>query len=167
MIVLKILFIVALTFLLASILNIADDYRKKQKEIRMFFPESYEKLDLLLVKLTNNEETFNFILDTGASYSVIDNRVLDKMKHKIKKGASGTAFGIEGQNVDVKYTQIELFHDESKFKEIFQIMNTNAFDIIKEKDGIEIVGILGNTFLKRYNFIIDYKDLTVAYKKQK
>ena len=166
MFILEVLIMLVAVFVIATIINGVEDYHTKNSLIRLSFIDTMGRLKLPIVSLTNNGQSFNFLIDTGATLSVIDSNALGKLAYT-KVETTGNAYGVDGNIVPVEYARIELNHEKTKFVDEFQIMRVDAFDNIKESDKIEIVGILGSTFLERYNFVIDYKDLIIYVKKQK
>lgn len=166
MVILKVILIIVLVLILAFILNGIEDYHKENSLIRLSFADKLGKLKLPIVSLVNNGRVFNFLIDSGATYSIIDTPFLEQMSHK-KLEAEGSAYGVDGNKVPVSYARIELTHDDYKFVDEFQIIRVNAFDNIKETDGITIAGILGTEFLQRYNFIVNFKDLIMYTEKSK
>ena len=165
MFVLKILIVFALILLVAVILNGVEDYRAKSSLVKLSFSDTLSKLELPIVSLTNNNQSFNFLVDTGANYSVIDELVLDKLSY-VSTEEAGSVYGVDGAVIPIVYVDIELCHGDVKFTDSFQAIRVHAFDNIKNTYGIEIAGILGSSFLKRYNFTIDFKDL-IVYTKRK
>ena len=166
MFVFEVLIMIVAVFVIATIINGIEDYHAKNSLIRLSFTDNMGRLNLPIVSLTNNGQSFNFLIDTGATLSVIDSNALDKLAYT-KVETTGNAYGVDGNIVPVEYARIELNHEKIKFVDEFQIMRVEAFDNIKESNKIEIVGILGSTFLKRYNFTINYKDLIISAKKDK
>lgn len=166
MVILEVLIVLVAVFVIATIINGIEDYHAKNSLVRLSFTDNMGRLNLPIVSLTNNGQSFNFLIDTGATLSVIDSNALDKLAYT-KVETTGNAYGVDGNIVPVGYARIELNHEKTKFVDEFQIMRVDAFDNIKESDKIEIVGILGSTFLKRYDFTINYKDLIISAKKDK
>lgn len=162
MVILKILIVLLVVSAIAIIVNGVEDYHSM---VKIPFRESMEKLNLPVVTFTNNKKSFNFLVDTGASYSVIDSRVLKKVKHTETKNI-GSAYGVEGNIVPVKYAAIKLNYKQKEFTDEFQVMKVEAFDNIKKSDKIEIVGILGSSFLEKYGFVVDFNSL-IIYTKSK
>ena len=162
----EILITIVAICVVATTINGIEDYHKKNSLIKLSFTDNMGRLNLPVVSLTNNGQSFNFLIDTGATLSVIDSNALDKLNYT-KVNVTGNAYGVDGNIVPVEYARIELNHDKVQFVDEFQIMRVDAFDNIKESDNIEIVGILGSTFLKRYNFTVDFKDLIVYVPKDK
>ena len=51
------------------------------------------------------------------------------------------------------------------YNEKFQVVDMSyAFNSIKQSTGVNIHGILGNSFFEKYGYVIDFKEL-VAYGK--
>ena len=164
MFILEALIVLVAIFIIAIVINGIEDYHTRNSLVRLSFTDNMGRLNLPVVSLTNNGQSFNFLIDTGATLSVIDSNALDKLAYT-KAETTGSAYGVDGNIIPVEYARIELNHENTKFVDEFQIMRVNGFDNIKESDKIEIVGILGSTFLKRYNFTINYKDLIISAKK--
>lgn len=164
MFILEVLIVLAAVFVIATVINGIEDYHTRNSLVRLSFTDNMGRLNLPVVSLTNNGQSFNFLIDTGATLSVIDSNALGKLAYT-KVETTGNAYGVDGNIIPVEYARIELNHENTKFVDEFQIMRVDAFDNIKESDKIEIVGILGSTFLKRYDFTINYKDLIIFAKK--
>lgn len=163
MIILKVVIIFVVVCILAVIINGIEDYHGTNSLIRLSFVDTMERLKLPIVSLTNNGQIFKFLIDTGATFSVIDSNTLDKLDYS-KLDIKGNAYGIDGNIVSVDYVAMTLSHGDTKFVEQFQVMRLDAFDNLKKTDNIDLTGILGGAFLKRYNFVVDYKEL-IAYTK--
>lgn len=166
MVILEVAIIFVVVCVLAVIINGIEDYCTSNSLVRWSFTDSMGRLKLPVVSLTNNGQSFNFLIDTGATLSLVDSNALDKLAYT-KMETTGNAYGVDGNIIPVEYARIELNHKKTKFVDEFQIMRVDAFDNIKESNKIEIVGILGSTFLKRYDFTINYKDLIISAKKDK
>lgn len=163
MFILKVLIVLVAVFVIATIINGIEDYHRTNSLTRLSFADTMGRLKLPVVSLTNNGQTFKFLIDTGATLSVIDSNILDKLDYS-KLDIKGNAYGIDGNIVNVDYVAMALSHGDTKFVEQFQVMRLDAFDNLRETDNIDLVGILGGAFLKRYNFVVDYKEL-IAYTK--
>ena len=82
MVILKVILIIVLVLILAFILNGIEDYHKENSLIRLSFADKLGKLRLPIVSLVNNGRVFNFLIDSGATYSIIDTPFLEQMSHK-------------------------------------------------------------------------------------
>lgn len=163
MAILSIIITFTIIIVLAIIINGIEDYGSKNKLFKLSFGESMGRLNLPVVTLTNNGKDFNFLVDTGASVSVIDSKVLDEFEHT-KLEAKGNAYGVDGNIVKVEYVNIELSTEATTFTKQFQVMRLNAFDNLRETDGLDLHGILGSDFLNANGSIIDFEQLLLYLK---
>ena len=163
MVIWHILIAFIVVIVLAVIINGIEEYNNKNTLAELSFADSMGRLDLPIITLTNNGQTFNFLVDTGASISVVDSIVLDKIEHT-KLNTVGEAYGIDGNIVKVNYVSIKLTKEDMTFTEQFQVMRLDAFDNLRETDNLELSGILGSAFLKAHGFVIDFEKLTLCTK---
>lgn len=154
--------LVVVVVLLAFIINGIEDYKSYNKKIS--FREAMDLVDLPIVTFYNEGAKFNFILDSGASLSVINSSIIDSFPHT-KSDYSGTLFGMEGNKVDVSYIEASIKHKDTTYDEVFQVVDMSApFGTLKEDFGVNVHGILGNSFFKKYKYILDFDEF-VAYHK--
>lgn len=132
----------------------------EDREIKVSFSDMFDKTGLPIISFTQNNRHFEFILDTGAKYSVIDFNSLDNLIH-IELKEKGVIYGIEGNKLETSSIGVILFIDNCEFTEVFQVTEIPGIDIINNMHNVNVVGILGSTFLERYKFIIDYETLHV------
>lgn len=166
MFIVEVIIMLVLVFIVAVIINGIEDYHNKNSLIKLSFVYNVGGLKLPIVTFVNNGQPFNFIIDTGATLSIIDSNILNKLAY-VKTDTVGNAYGFTGEVIPTEYANIEISYEDFKFEDEFQIIRMEAFDNIKEVHDIEIAGILGSTFLKRYDFTIDYTDLTIFTKKDR
>lgn len=125
------------------------------------FRESMDLTGLPVITFNQGKNKFNFLFDTGATNSVINSTVLDKIKHSNIEGVQCEVYGMEGNVQKVGFVNIEFTRD-LKFSDEFQAVDmSSAFDQVKAETGVTIVGILGNTFFQKYKYIIDYEQMIV------
>ena len=126
------------------------------------FRESLDLTGLPVVTFNQNKNKFNFLLDTGATNSVINEAQLTNIKHSIIEDATCEVYGIEGNIQTVPFVHIEFMRD-IKYTGAFQVVDMSAaFDSVKAETGVTIVGILGNDFFQKYKYVLDY-DTMIAY----
>ena len=112
----------------------------------------------------NGKQAF-FIVDSGASLSVLDDNQSDYFEFSTSKSniAAAGYGGVAsfGNASDVKLTVGgKRFNTDFKSQDLSKIV-----DLIRENDGVEISGIIGSDIMKDYHFIIDYADLTISISK--
>ena len=130
----------------------------------MSIKESLDLVGLPIVTFYQGHNKFNFLLDTGANNSVINESALEYMEHNILDTV-GTLSGLDGKPIEVQYANIHLNYNDTTYDTEFQITNMNdAFENIKAESGIKLVGIIGNTFFQKYKYILDFDKLAVYTK---
>lgn len=158
---LEILSIISVITLAIAIVNYVEEHYKKNKRV-MSFKEAMDLVELPVVTFYNEGKKFNFLLDTGATLSVIDSNILNNFPHE-KKENTGVIFGMEGNKIDVSYINASLMYRDKIYEEEFQVVDMAApFNEVKAESGVTLSGILGNSFFKKYQYILDFNSL-IAY----
>lgn len=135
-------------------------YLNKEKPNYSFsFEDTLDVHKVPIVSFEHNGKTVNFIIDSGASQSLINTKSIKQFDYKLIENASSSVYGVDGNRVKAALAHVELTKEKHKFKEVFQIMSIPGLDNMNQKSDIEIHGILGSSFLKRYQFLINYKHL--------
>lgn len=156
-----IVFLLVLMALIA--VNTIKEYRKKSNS-KISFKESIDLTELPVVTFNNGEKKLNFLLDTGSNNSHINSSILHLLDH-IKINQKIDVIGTEGNKVNNEMCKMTIHYRNQKFEEEFIISDLeDAFNIIKQEDGVQIHGILGNKFFEKYKYILDFKDF-IAYMK--
>lgn len=160
--ILEFLIILIVVGAVATIINGIEEYNNKEI---MSFRESMDLTNLPIVTFYQGDKKFNFLLDTGASLSVINQSALESIEHTTLEG-NGTLFGVDGVNRDVTYASINLTYKSRNYSEDFQVLDIqNAIDQVKSESGVNMIGILGSEFFRKYRYILDFNEL-VAYSKK-
>lgn len=163
--VLEIVGMLLAVIILAVIINGIEDYCKQRKRVDMSFKEAMDLVDLPVITFYNNGNKFNFLLDTGATMSVIDSNALNNLSHE-KLNSEGTLFGMEGNKVNVSHVKALLEYKGRNYEEEFQVVDMSAaFGQVKAESGVSLSGILGSLFFKRYQYVLDFEGL-IAYSKK-
>jgi predicted aspartyl protease len=115
------------------------------------------------VKLEGLNDTFNFIVDTGASVSVISDEVagLNEVRRYVKNEKMRVV-GSAGITEDVpSFTLPRVTFGPNSCESV----NAIALDlgIINEASGFEQAGILGGNFLRNYRLTFDFKNSKVIF----
>lgn len=131
------------------------------------FKESIDLTELPVITMYNGGQKLNFLLDTGSNISHLNSgavKLLGEYEELHKVGFDlTTATGVtEGSN---KWINIPLQYKKQSFLEDFMLLDLQeAFDSIKKENGVQLHGILGNSFFTKYKYVLDFEDL-VAYTK--
>lgn len=154
-------------FLVAVIAAFSRDALNLWLSKKVGFPlkETMTDAGIPIVTLKNGEKEFNFLLDTGCDISHIDSNI---------KGSLSDTEEVEGKSFDIitangsvegnnSWIRVPLNYKKQSFIEDFMPLDLHdTFEALKEDTGIQLHGILGNTFLRKYRYVLDYNDL-VAY----
>ena len=154
-----------MVLVLAIIINGIEDYCKQKNRINMSFKEAMDLVELPVVTFYNGDKKFNFLLDTGATISVINSNILDNFTHE-KVEYTGILWGMEGNKINVSYIKASLIYKDKTYEENFQVVDmTASFNAVKAESGVTLSGILGNSFFKKYQYVLDFNSL-IAYSKE-
>lgn len=140
-------------------------WKKDKKKIdKISLQESFDLTGLLIVTFKQNNNKYNFILDTGATNTCINKDTLETLEFcNISDINDGTVFGADGNIIKTDFIGVELSYKDMIFKDIVQVMDlTQAIKNIKEAWGVTVHGFLGSSFMKRYGYVIDFQEM-VAY----
>ena len=155
------LLILVLIVISAIIINGVEDCNRKDT---MSFREAMDLTNLPIVTFYQGDKKFNFLLDTGATLSVINQAALESITHTtINK--TGELYGVDGVKREVSYASINLAYKNKDYTEEFQVLDMQeAIDQVKAESGVNMVGIIGSEFFRKYKYVLDFDEL-VAYSK--
>lgn len=165
--VLEILGIFVLATILAFVFNLIENYMDNKKiKNELSFKEAMDLTELPIVTFYNNGQKLNFLLDTGSNFSHINMAILPSLKYE-ELESGGTVYGIEGNQSRVKFCRMTVTYKDLEFTDEFAMQDlSSTFDLLKQESGVQVHGILGSLFFKRYEYILDFEHL-IAYPKLK
>lgn len=156
--------ILATTFILLLYKRIKNSCSNDRVE--MSFRESMDLTDLPIVTFYNNNIRINFLLDTGATESVIDSTIVKKL-HYDSLDKKGTIFGMEGNVQETEYVKLSFDYKGHFYNDEFQVVDMAAsFSRVKAETGVTLSGILGSKFFTKYKYVLDFDELIAYSKKQ-
>lgn len=162
--VIEIISIIVSVIALICIVTIVENNSKKNKS-KMSFKESLDLTELPIVTFSNNNKKLNFLLDTGSNISYINELILKDYKYELVENGRSSFFGIDGKIQYNKICSMKVQYKEYTFDVEFGVHDfESAFDIIKTESGVQVHGILGNSFFQKYKYILDFESL-IAYMK--
>ena len=155
------LIILVLIVISAIIINGVEDCNRKDA---MSFREAMDLTNLPIVTFYQGDKKFNFLLDTGATLSVINQAALESITHTTTN-ETGELYGVDGVKREVSYASINLAYKNKDYTEEFQVLDMQeAIDQVKAESGVNMVGIIGSEFFRKYKYILDFNEL-IAYSK--
>lgn len=160
----SILFVVGIVLIFALFAEVVTSLRKCNKDAikKMPFRESLDLANLPILTFSIGEQKYNFLLDTGASNSAINKSVLGEIVHKSCE-RKDYVYGMEGNKVVSEYVTMDILYKDTPFAEEFLVVDLDlTFGNIKKDFGVNLHGVLGNSFFKKYRCVIDF-DKLVAY----
>ena len=147
-----------------------EEFKREQlikEKTKISFKESLDLVELPVITFMNNNKKLNLLIDSGSDISYLCNRVVSEL-NLISEEEIGLNImtGIKSMDSVCNEVKLNLSFKDNNFVEKFIILPEldNQFDDIKKENGVKIDGILGNSFLSKYKYIIDYKDLSVYMK---
>ena len=120
---------------------------------------------LPIVTFYQGDRKYNFLLDTGANLSVINQATLENIEYTLLE-KTGNLYGVDGINREVSFATVDLVYKSNSYTEEFQVLDMqNTIDQVKAESGVNMVGIIGNEFFRKYKYVLDFDEL-VAYSKK-
>lgn len=159
------LFICFLVLLTAAIAKTAISYEISKRRTGISFKESLDLADLPVITMYNNDRKLNFLLDTGSNISHIDSSIDNLSCEAIEKESLNiTTAGGELKGGE-KWLRIPLAYKKQNFSEDFMALELHeTFAQIKKETGVQIHGILGNSFFTKYRYTLNFDEM-IAYTK--
>lgn len=128
------------------------------------FKSSMDLTGLPIVTFYQGEKKLNFLLDTGATDSIIDSNVLDSIEHA-ESDAATTLMGIDGKKKIVPFCLITLSYNNKDYTFTYLANDmSEAFAHVKNDTGVSLHGIIGSNFFNKFKYILDFNEL-IAYSK--
>ena len=121
--------------------------------------------ELPVITFYQGTEKFNFLLDTGSNHSHISVEAAERIKgipmvgSENVQGVGGAIAVDRAVNATIEY--------KSKSYEVLLLVGehlSDTFRTIKETTGVQVHGIIGNSFLSDNRYILDFNEF-VAYSK--
>ena len=149
---------------IAFLLNFIQDCVKTHKSHKnsMSFQAGIDLANIPVVTFYQGDNKYNFLLDTGSSCCHVNKSVLDKLEYK-NSNVTNNTIGIEGNYIQTPCCELILEYKKCKFSDTFNVSDLDStFAAIKEDTGVQLHGILGNSFFTKYQYILDYQNM-IAY----
>ena len=130
MIVLWELIIILVTIIFIAYIINKIEATKKEINSRISFKEALDLTSLPIVTFENNGRKINFLLDTGASKSIINVSELSTCKYENAEGTS-ILTGIDGIPRETENVKLILSYNNKEYVDVFQKTDmSSSFDVI-------------------------------------
>lgn len=132
----------------------------------LFFSVSFSKgfvaPNIPIATFKHGDVILNFLLDSGADRNSIDSRMLDKLQHSAAEDNSTITLTGVGGTVEVKNCSLSFktIGEDKEYTADFLIADLQQpFDQLFEAHGIQLHGILGSKFMRKYHIVLDFQNL--------
>ena len=158
--ILKIIITFLLIIIAAFLVNIIQEIKTNNK-CKFSIKESLELAGLPIITFYNNDVKLNFLLDTGSTDSIINSSMLSVLK-TTANNTTKEIISASGNSIPSKYCDMEITYNNNTYMGSFAIIDlTAAFKEVKDTTGVQLQGIIGSSFLQKYKYMIDFKELVV------
>lgn len=161
----KILLFICVTIFVALTITFFEDIKRSNRK-KISFKESLDLTELPVVTFIGKGKKLNFLIDTGANNSILNESVSNKLKLEYEE-IEGVETNTAGGNINLNkiVNLVITFDDKREYNECFLISDMDeVFSNIKAETGVLIHGILGSNFFAKYKYIIDYDSLALYVK---
>ncbi len=125
---------------------------------------SFSKLPI--IKGSINDKEAYFIIDSGATVTVLNTNDSEEYEFRVEEDLDGEAAGYGGKAHFMKATAltiktdagIELWDRDIKAQDLSPIVNA-----VRNNENIKINGIIGTNIIKKYEFVLNFKDNTINF----
>ena len=134
----------------------------KDNNISLFavsFKQGFVSPNVPIATFYQNGKKLNFLLDSGSDKNVIDKSILPSITHEIVKGECTCLTGVGGVT-KVETCRVTFSIEKEEYTEDFLIADlTESFGMIENDHSITLHGIIGSSFLRKNNVVLDFKNL--------
>ena len=132
---------------------------KTKKEACISFQEGFDLTDLPIITVSYNKRKLNFILDTGANISYINEKSINNNVPKSVSKEKIPTITASGIIENTHTVHLEFSYRENTFSEDFAVLDmSQPFNEMLKETGVKIHGILGTSFFDKYKYVIDFSN---------
>jgi clan AA aspartic protease (TIGR02281 family) len=136
--------------------------REKKRLLPKKVPFTQEGDSIMVEALLNKKLKVNLVLDTGASTVLLSNKITKKLRIKSNQGSSVQVQMADGRKVDAKYIVLDSV----------SVKGVEAEDVgaVVFSDDVKMEsydGLLGMSFLNKFNFQIDTENNKLILERRK
>ena len=128
----------------------------KGKRYNRSFKKIIGKSGLIILPFFIKDEQYNFLIDTGASKSIIDKEFASRFEQKKSKYKVS---GFTGNSKSTNIVSLSLRYVDKYFNNDFVVTDISSVrNEIYKKSNIDIVGVVGNDIIVDNKIVIDFND---------
>jgi hypothetical protein len=159
-VVLLLIFVVLAIVCTISIANKKLEFERR----KISFRESMNLAELPVITFYNGKRSFNFLLDSGSNDSHIDEESSIKLTNAVFTSEGSIIRGM-GDKVSKVICRTKLTYKDCEYDVALKVTDLKeTFDFIKKDTGVQLDGILGSKFFKKYRYVLDFAELVAYYK---
>lgn len=130
------------------------------------FKEAMDLICLPIVTFEHRGVKLHLMLDTGSDDSYINSKIADILQPVKADDATIPVITGTGETDAKGRVLLDLTYNNNVFYNYFFLMDLdNAFKAITDERGLEIHGIIGNKFFKKYEYKLDFESMIAHSKK--
>ena len=156
--------LIILILVLCAIVGVLT-YKELKDRKNFSFRNAFDLLGLPVLVFKQGDVKLRFILDTGSSVSVIDEKSVESIKYETLDKVGNMVDANGGEKV-LQYCSFKFTCEDKEFENEFVVNDmTNVKRSVKESNGVDIDGLIGSDFFNKYKYIIDFNKY-LAYSKR-
>lgn len=137
-----------------------------RKISKVSFKNTLKSTGIPIVTLKHHDKRLNFIIDTGATTSLINSSMLNNINDKTKIDGNDVVSGLD-PNIEYKAQKyiIPISLNKINFNVTFCSLDLDGtFGQLADECGIVVHGLLGSDFLECNKCILDYEKMILYHK---
>lgn len=115
-----------------------------------------------VIPLVINQKTCHFLIDSGSHKNAVSDEAPEAMACFKPSGEVIQNSGLDGHACDTPLGLLTFEIGEHKCEEEFFVISGKTFALFQEQIGIQVSGLLGMDFLKKYHCVIDFAEGSVT-----
>lgn len=142
--------------------------KHKKENTSISFKESLDLTEMPVVTFIHNDHKLNFLLDTGSNHNLLDESVADLLDIQSGEMIMHTSINAGGKEKAAPRPKVDITvgYKGNNFTDSFYLLDmSEAFNTIKAESGVTIHGIIGNAFMSKYKYVLDFDEMIAYYKK--
>ena len=140
-------------------------YKELKDRKNFSFRNAFDLIGLPVLVFKQGDVKLRFILDTGSSVSVIDEKSVASIKYETLDKADNMVDANGGEKI-LHYCNFKFTCEDKEFENEFMVNDmSNIKRSVKQSSGADIDGLVGSDFFNKYKYVIDFNKY-LAYSKK-